>query len=47
MIESFHNAAPNCVENFKKLIQKGFYNGALFHRIDKNFVIQGEDPNIT
>ena len=45
-MEFFHNAAaPKHVENFKRLSQGGFYNGTLFHRIDKDFVIQGGDPN--
>jgi dolichyl-diphosphooligosaccharide---protein glycosyltransferase len=44
-MEFFPNAAPNHVENFKKLAREGFYNGTLFHRIDKDFVIQGGDPN--
>lgn len=44
-MEFFPNAAPKHVESFKKLSQGGFYNGTLFHRIDKDFVIQGGDPN--
>jgi dolichyl-diphosphooligosaccharide---protein glycosyltransferase len=43
--EFFPNAAPNHIDNFKKLAQEGFYNGTLFHRINKDFVIQGGDPN--
>jgi cyclophilin family peptidyl-prolyl cis-trans isomerase len=34
-MEFFPNAAPNHVENFKKLAREGFYNGTLFHRIGK------------
>jgi cyclophilin family peptidyl-prolyl cis-trans isomerase len=37
--------APNTVTNFKKLVQSGFYDHLLFHRIVPGFVIQGGDPN--
>jgi peptidyl-prolyl cis-trans isomerase B (cyclophilin B) len=39
------DAAPNTIENFKKLARSGFYNGTIFHRIVKGFMIQGGDPN--
>src|SRR3954469_4914269 len=39
------DAAPNTVENFKKLASSGFYDGTIFHRIVKGFMIQGGDPN--
>ena len=39
------DAAPNTIENFKKLARAGFYNGTIFHRIVKAFMIQGGDPN--
>src|SRR5438105_5719107 len=38
-------AAPKTIENFKKLARQGFYNGTIFHRIVKGFMIQGGDPN--
>lgn len=40
----FPNAAPKTVENFKGLIKKGYYNGLTFHRVIKDFMIQGGDP---
>ncbi len=36
--------APKTVANFEKLAKAGFYNGTLFHRIVKGFMIQGGDP---
>jgi peptidyl-prolyl cis-trans isomerase B (cyclophilin B) len=39
------DAAPNTIENFKKLARQGFYDGTIFHRIVKGFMIQGGDPN--
>src|SRR5437867_3568095 len=39
------DAAPNTIENFKKLARSGFYDGTIFHRIVKDFMIQGGDPN--
>lgn len=44
-IQFFDKAAPKHVENFKKLSTSGFYNNTIFHRIVKDFVIQGGDPN--
>jgi dolichyl-diphosphooligosaccharide--protein glycosyltransferase len=44
-IEFFPQVAPNHVSNFEKLAESGFYNGTIFHRIVKGFVIQGGDQN--
>lgn len=40
----FPQAAPKTIENFKGLIQKGYYNGLIFHRVISDFMIQGGDP---
>jgi peptidyl-prolyl cis-trans isomerase B (cyclophilin B) len=43
-IKLFPEEAPITVDNFVKLINKGFYNGLMFHRVEPGFVIQGGDP---
>jgi cyclophilin family peptidyl-prolyl cis-trans isomerase len=45
--ELFDEDAPKTVQNFKDLAQKGFYDGLIFHRIIRNFMIQGGDPDGT
>jgi peptidyl-prolyl cis-trans isomerase B (cyclophilin B) len=45
VVQFWADAAPNTIENFKKLARSGFYNGTIFHRIVKGFMIQGGDPN--
>lgn len=44
-IQFFPNEAPNHVKNFQDLAKKGFYDGVVFHRLVKGFVIQAGDPN--
>jgi peptidyl-prolyl cis-trans isomerase B (cyclophilin B) len=45
VLQFWTDAAPNTIENFKKLARQGFYDGTTFHRIVKGFMIQGGDPN--
>lgn len=42
--ELYSDEAPGTVESFKKLIQEGFYDGIVFHRVIPEFVVQGGDP---
>ena len=46
-IELFDDDAPKTVENFKKLAGDNFYDGVIFHRVIKDFMIQGGDPTGT
>src|SRR5665213_2354570 len=43
----FADKAPKTVENFVGLVKKGYYNGLVFHRVIKGFMIQGGDPTGT
>ena len=43
-IKLFPEIAPKTCENFVGLVKKGYYNGLIFHRTIKNFMIQGGDP---
>ena len=43
-IELYPEYAPNTVNNFISLVNKGFYNGLIFHRVILGFMIQGGDP---
>ena len=45
--ELYPDIAPNTVNNFISLIQKGFYDGLIFHRVIEGFMLQGGDPEGT
>jgi peptidyl-prolyl cis-trans isomerase B (cyclophilin B) len=44
VVEFWTDVAPKTVENFKALVKKGFYDGTCFHRVIRDFMIQGGDP---
>ena len=46
-VELYPNIAPNTVKNFISLVQKGSYNGLIYHRVIPGFMIQGGDPEGT
>ena len=46
-VEFFDEDAPKTVENFRKLAADGFYDGLIFHRVIRDFMIQGGDPQGT
>ena len=46
-IELFTDIAPNTVNNFVSLSEDGYYNNIIFHRVIKDFMIQGGDPSGT
>lgn len=45
--ELYPETAPNTVRNFISLVQSGFYDGVIFHRVIPGFMIQGGDPDGT
>ena len=47
VIELMPKVAPNTVANFVTLVQEGFYDGTIFHRVIPGFMIQGGDPTGT
>src|SRR3954449_5958646 len=47
VLELFDEDAPKTVDNFKKLAGQGFYDGVIFHRVIRDFMIQGGDPTGT
>lgn len=46
-VELYPEIAPNTVKNFLSLVNKGFYNGLIFHRVINGFMIQGGCPDGT
>ncbi|KIY99492.1 peptidyl-prolyl cis-trans isomerase-like 1 [Monoraphidium neglectum] len=46
-VELYYKHAPKSVDNFVKLADKGYYDGTIFHRIIRDFMIQGGDPTGT
>ena len=44
-VELYPDVAPETVRNFKKLVNEGFYDGLIFHRVIEDFMIQGGCPN--
>ncbi len=47
VLDLFPKKAPITTARFKELVNKGFYNGSVFHRVIPNFVVQGGDPTAT
>ena len=45
VLELYYDKAPNTVRNFIKLIQDGYYNGLIFHRVIRDFMIQGGESS--
>ena len=47
LVRLYPDVAPATVANFKKLVSEKFYDGLIFHRVIKNFMVQGGDPEGT
>ena len=47
LVELYEDHAPKTCANFRGLAERGYYNGVVFHRIIKDFMIQGGDPTGT
>lgn len=47
VLQLYEEKAPITTENFKKLVQQGYYDGTVFHRVIEGFMIQGGDPTGT
>jgi peptidyl-prolyl cis-trans isomerase B (cyclophilin B) len=45
MVIRLHDETPQHRDNFIKLVEEGYYNGLLFHRVIKSFMVQGGDPD--
>lgn len=46
-VELYPNQAPKACKNFTDLSRKGYYDGVVFHRVIKDFMVQGGDPTGT
>ena len=46
-LELYADKTPRTCENFKTLVQRGYYDGCIFHRVIPNFMVQGGDPTGT
>ena len=46
-VELYWKHAPNTCRNFAELVRRGYYNGTKFHRIIKDFMIQGRQHSFT
>lgn len=46
-VELYYRHAPKTCHNFAALAESGYYNGTIFHRIIRDFMIQGGDPTGT
>lgn len=47
VVELYWNEAPNTCRNFAELSRRGYYNATKFHRVIKDFIVQGGDPSGT